>query len=140
MIIDRRLGLTIVFGVVYVGRMPDKRLTRPASRRLSGRRIFAAVFDEGVKETRGPLRLIGRKNELGYLRSGLVVPRGVGTAAKRNRIKRLLRESLRRIQHDVPGGYDVVVVVRGHAPVELADYMKLLAGGIERVHRKWSER
>ncbi|HTW93890.1 MAG TPA: ribonuclease P protein component [Tepidisphaeraceae bacterium] len=119
--------------------MPDKRLTRPASRRLSGRRTFSAIFERGIKETRGPLRLIAQSNTLGYLRTGLVLPRAVGIAVRRNRIKRLLRESLRLLQYDLPPGYDLVVVVRPHAPLALADYMKLISTGMEKLHRKFQE-
>jgi len=120
--------------------MPDKRFARPPSRRLAGKRAFSAVFEDGLRESRGPLRFVARPNGLDYLRTGLAVPRGVGTAVRRNRIKRLLRESFRLLQHDLPGGYDLVTVVRPHSPLTLADYMKLVTAAMEKLHRKYSER
>jgi ribonuclease P protein component len=106
--------------------MPVKRFTWPRSRRLSGRKTFAAVYSAGVKQGRGPLILYSIRNDLDFCRWGLSVSRRVGTAVMRNRIKRLIRESIRLLQHDLRGGYDLVIVVRPHEPLILAEYQKLL--------------
>ena len=66
-------------------------------------------------------------NGLDRTRLGLAVPRAVGKAARRNRIKRLLREGFRLSQHDLPAGLDMVVVVRPHAPLMLGEYKRLLS-------------
>ncbi|MCC6422023.1 MAG: ribonuclease P protein component [Phycisphaerales bacterium] len=96
------------------------------SRRLGGRANFASVYEAGVKETRGPLRIFARPNGLTHSRFGISISRRVGIAAKRNRIKRLLREAFRLSQRDLPSGYDWVVVVRPHEPAELDEYRLLL--------------
>ena len=119
--------------------MADKRLKRPRSRRLTGRRIFAAVFEQGRRASSGPLRLVARPNGLAYSRTALATPRSVGTAVQRNRIKRLLRESLRLLQYDLPGGYDLVIVIRPHAALKLPDYMTLIAAGMKKLHRTFTE-
>ena len=85
--------------------------------------------------------VVAIRNTLGHARLGISIGRKVGTAPVRNRIKRLLRESFRMMQHDWPSGYDVVVVVRPHTPLTLADYQKLMSGlmvKIIRTGQTWS--
>ncbi|WP_158881136.1 ribonuclease P protein component [Rhodanobacter sp. L36] len=56
-----------------------------------------------------------RSNELGHARLGLAISKRVSKrAVERNRIKRLLRESFRRIQHQLPA-VDVMVMAREQA-------------------------
>jgi ribonuclease P protein component len=108
--------------------------------RLSGRRAFAAVFDARVRKHAGPLTVFAKANGLDHPRLGLTVPRRVGKAVVRNRIKRLLREAFRLMRHDWPGGYDIVVVVRPHQPATLADYQRLLFGAVRGLHLEWERR
>ena len=111
--------------------------TYPKSRRLVHANQFDAVYAAKVRETRGPLTVFALPNELGHPRLGLSVPRRVGTAPKRNRIKRLLREAFRLLQHDWPRGYDLVINVRPHDTAILADYQRMLSAMLTRLHRKW---
>jgi len=48
-------------------------------------------------------------------RWGVTVSRKVGGAVVRNKVKRWVRESCRRMQGDLPGGVDLVVVARPSA-------------------------
>ncbi len=48
----------------------------------------------------------------GEPRLGLAVPRSVGTAVARNRVKRLLREAWRELLPTVPAGRDYVLAAR----------------------------
>jgi ribonuclease P protein component len=48
----------------------------------------------------------------GEPRLGLAVPRSVGTAVARNRVKRLLREAWRELLPTVPAGQDYVLAAR----------------------------
>jgi len=110
----------------------------PKSRRLSGKLAFTAVREGGRKESRGPLTMRAMPNELAHCRFGIAVGRHCGTAVRRNRIKRLLREAFRLLQHDFPVGYDLVITVRPHEPLMLAEYQKLLSGGMVRLHGAWN--
>ena len=122
--------------------MPDaaRRYTFRASHRLRLPGEFSAVYDAKVRESRGPLTVYALPNELGHPRLGMSVSRKVGTAVRRNRIRRLIRESFRLLQHDFPRGYDLVVVVRPHEPLMLADYQKLLSAMAVRLHGAWQKR
>lgn len=116
------------------------RFTYPATRRLKHKLEFRAVYDAGVFESRGPLRIFAVPNQLPHPRLGLSVGRAVGTAVRRNRIKRLLRESFRLMQHDFPRGYDLVINVRPHTPLPLPEYQRILTALVVKLHAKWSDR
>jgi ribonuclease P protein component len=112
----------------------------PRSRRLGGRNAFGAVFAARARKNSGPLSVAARPNALEHCRLGLSVSRRVGNAVVRNRAKRLLREAFRLIQHDLPAGFDLVVVVRPHDPLELADYQRHLRDAAEQLARLWRKR
>jgi ribonuclease P protein component len=116
--------------------MPVKRYTFPRTHRLKGRELFDAIYKTGIRESRGPLIIYAKSNDVPHLRMGLSVSRRVGVAAKRNRIKRLLRESFRLLQPDFPFGIDLLVVVKPHSPMILAEYQKLLSSLVVRVHNR----
>src|SRR4051794_29101453 len=99
----------------------------PKSLHLRTPAEFSAVYDAKVRESRGPLLIYALPNTVGHPRIGLSTSRKVGTAVRRNRIRRLLREAFRLMQHDLPRGYDLVIVVRPHEPLMLADYQRILS-------------
>jgi ribonuclease P protein component len=120
--------------------MPPERYTFTKNHRVRSRVDFSAVFDNGIKQTRGPLVAFAVPTDHPHPRFGLSVSRRVGTAPRRNRIKRLIRESFRLMQHDFPRSYDVVIIVRPHEPLILAEYQKLLSGLVIKLHAAWKER
>jgi ribonuclease P protein component len=116
-----------------------KSKTFPKSRRLSGKETFAAIYDARVKVSRGALVIYARPNELPHSRMGLSVSRRVGTAPKRNRIKRLLRESFRLMQQELPRGYDWIVVTRPHTPMKLEEYREILMALTVKLDEIWKK-
>jgi len=128
----------LVSSFVIFAAMPSRH-TFPATRRLHGAAAFAAVYDGKVRTSRGPLTVYAIPNALGHPRLGLSVSRRVGNAIRRNRVKRLLRDAFRLLQHDLPAGYDLVVVVRPHAGLMLAEYQKLLMGAVVNLHNTWKK-
>ena len=119
--------------------MPDAdapRYTFLRSHRLGGKLAFRAVFDAGSKASKGPLTGYVRPNGLGHPRLGLTVPRRVGNAVARNRVKRMLREAYRHLRHKFPADWDLVLVVRPHAALAADDYRRLVAAVLEKVHAR----
>lgn len=49
-------------------------------------------------------------------RLGVVVTKKVGNAVARNRVKRVARETFRKLSDFVPIGVDLVVIAKSHAP------------------------
>ena len=117
-----------------------KRYRLPRSMRLRGRRAIDAVFAAKMRKNVGPLSVLGRPNEEGVLRFAISIGRRAGTAPKRNRIKRLIREAMRLMQHDFPRGYDLVIVIRPHETATLAEYQRMLFKAAGDVVRGWRKR
>lgn len=108
--------------------------------RLATSRQFDEVYHSGQKRLTEPLMVHALPNNLDHSRLGLSVSRQVGNAARRNRIKRLLREAFRLMQSDLPGGYDLVITVRKHEPLSLAEYQKILSRTLRSLHLAWTQR
>lgn len=96
--------------------MPSPRFRFPAARRLKETREFARVRTEG-RTTRGAMMLLGvlEVEEPTGFRVGLVTSKRVGGAVVRNRLRRRLREIVRRHQHDLRANVWLVVVTRAAA-------------------------
>ena len=81
--------------------------------RLSRSRDFDAVYRHGRSVSSRFLVLYWfPQEEPGSPRFGFSVPRSVGAAVERNRIKRQLRELFRVRLETVAGGHDYVLIVR----------------------------
>lgn len=87
---------------------------------------FSAVFDRKGRISAGPLLAFAAPNGLEITRLGISMTRRVGIAARRNRIKRMVRESFRLQQHELPAGWDIVIVPRPHEAMPLERYRELL--------------
>ena len=79
--------------------------------RLRGRRVFAAVRSRRLVAGSGPVRVHAAASGVPLARVGFVIPRGVGGAVARNRIRRRLRAALAP-RLDGLTGTDLVVAVR----------------------------
>jgi ribonuclease P protein component len=84
--------------------------------RLSRSRDFDAVYRNGRSVSTRYLvlyRFDREGDEEGDVRLGIAVPKKVGSAVTRNRIKRRLREAWHELLPAVPAGTDYVLLVRG---------------------------
>ena len=134
--------------------MSGRRLRFPRARRLRGRGVFKEIIEARARVDVGIFSVHAKPSTSGAHRIGISIGRPVGTAARRNRIKRLIREAFRLGQHDFPGEppapYDLVVVVRprranadagdADAGDSLPAYQRALHDALVRVHAIWSKR
>ena len=70
------------------------------------------IYDEGQSWTHPLLVLIACPNGLDSSRVGVAASRRLGSAAARNRAKRLLREAARHLYPQIETGWDVMLVAR----------------------------
>ena len=84
----------------------------PKRARLLRNAEFRKVYDQGRRRSLDFLVAFALENERSYSRIGLTVPRAVGCAVERNRVKRRLRESIRKRLAELGPGWDIVLNVR----------------------------
>jgi ribonuclease P protein component len=91
------------------------RLTLPAQRRLRRKTDFEAAYARGRRFGNGFFAVTAKPNDIGGPRLGLAVSvKNAGSSVERNRLRRVIRESFRLSQHELPA-VDLVVSARGRA-------------------------
>lgn len=84
----------------------------PKQRRLLQTRQYQRVFSEGTRSAEEGLVVLACPNALGFPRLGMAISRKhLRRSVRRNRLKRLIRESFRRYQSEL-GQLDLVVIAR----------------------------
>lgn len=88
-------------------------LDYPRQLRLLTAGDFQFVFDRAVIKVADPsILILARPNQLGHARIGFVISKkNVRQAVKRNRVRRIMRESFRLNQQAVPA-VDMIILAR----------------------------
>lgn len=120
---------------------PDmkSRLFFGPDRRLKKKDDFRRVFDTRNSRADDRLIMYVRRSDLTHSRVGICVGKKMGNAVLRNRYKRTLREAFRQLQHELPDGYDYVLIPRKTPPIsskKYAESLQRLAKRMEKQHKK----
>ncbi len=93
--------------------------------RLNNSLIIREVFDQGVFKSLGPIGAKFRKTELESSLFAISIKKTVGSSPFRNRIKRLLRESIRTERSNLLCSYEICffIVSRPRTKIEYVDVL-----------------
>lgn len=80
--------------------------------RLTRSEDFRRVRRSGKSYAHPLLVLVLQPGEVGQLHVGVVTSRTIGTAVRRNRVKRLLREAIRTLVPSLVTGHDILLIAR----------------------------
>jgi len=108
----------------------------PPAARLRSSRAIRATLREGRRFRAGPLEIFARPSPAGRPRVGLVVPRHGRTIVERNRLKRQLREIVRRewLPAALEEGRSLDVVVRARPRAYDTGFQELRSALLPTLH------
>ena len=94
-----------------IGSPPNspRRLGFPRDARLVRRGEFDAVHRAGKRRSSSHFTVFFRANQLPQSRFGFSIKKELGGAVIRNRIRRRVREIVRRHRQEIPAGWDIVI-------------------------------
>lgn len=79
---------------------------------LRRKKDFSNIYNKGKSVGDRYVILFYRKNNLPYHRIAYLASKKVGNAVKRNRARRLMKESVHLTSLEIPSGYDFIIIAR----------------------------
>ena len=104
---------------------------------------FVRIYKSGRFFAGKYIIIYARKNRSGLNRLGITVGKKIGKSVKRNRVKRLIRESYRFYEDFIPPGLDIIFVARNiekeYGYAEIRREMKFLLKKVQAFdQQKWN--
>jgi len=88
---------------------------------------FEITFAQGIRVTRKPIGLVFIANKIGRARLGLAISKkAVPLAARRNRLKRVIRDMFRQIASTLPAVDMVIYIQPGGTPLAAPQCREIL--------------
>lgn len=110
------------------------------SRRMVRKADFDRAFAARCTAASALLVIYVLPNGLDHPRMGVTIGKRHGNAVHRNRLRRLLREAFRLEQHNLPAGFDCLIVPRTCPPATVDLYrqtiVRLMTGAVSRWQAK----
>ena len=79
---------------------------------LRNKKDFSKIYSKGKSIGDRYIVLFYKKNNLDYSRTAFLAGKKVGNSVKRDRARRLMKESVRLLSFDLPDGYDYIFIAR----------------------------
>lgn len=79
---------------------------------LRNKKDFSRIYSKGISIGDRYIVLFFKKNNLDYYRKAFLASKKVGNSVKRNRARRLMKESVRLLEFDLSKGYDYIFIAR----------------------------
>jgi len=92
---------------------------------IKNNREFQNIYRRGKYAVSKALTVYMLPNNLQINRVGITASKNYGKSVKRNRIRRLIRESYRAIHENLKTGYDFVIVARKREENDKPDFHKI---------------
>jgi ribonuclease P protein component len=116
----------------------QRRFALPRKLRVVRRGDFQRAYKQGQRARGDILVVVGIANGLAHSRIGLSVGRVIWRGAvQRNRVRRIFREAFRLSRHELPQGFDFVLIP---AKPQLEPELAATRSELERLTRKVVER
>lgn len=116
--------------------MNIQRYRCPKSMHLRNSQDFDRIYAEGQRAGDDHLLIFASVNQLKVVRMGMSVSRKHGSAVLRNLKRRRIREAFRRLQHDLPQSYDLIVVPRQRDDSTMQDFRNSLRKLIRKLAKR----
>lgn len=106
-------------------RKPSQGAGFPRETRLVRSADFDTVYRTGKRRSSSHFTVFFRTNDLPETRFGFSIKKALGKAVVRNRIRRRIREIVRRYRQEIPAGWDIVIHPKG--AIERVEFAALTA-------------